>query len=135
MGGPQNLRVYGLLLRDGAVLIAAEKVGGHDVLKFPGGAVEEGETPEAALVREFREESGLSVRPVRLLHTPGTLFSPWTHANYTPLYYEVAGEGEPRVPAGEPVVLSFMDPDAAIAGGRMAGPEILALKRALGCAA
>jgi 8-oxo-dGTP pyrophosphatase MutT (NUDIX family) len=82
-------------------------------------------------VREFREESGLGVRPLRLLHVPGTLFSPWTHANYTPLYYEVAAAGEPRVPPGEPLELAFMDPDQAMASGRMAGPEILALKRAL----
>jgi 8-oxo-dGTP diphosphatase len=129
--GPENLRVYGLLLRAGKVLVAAERVAGRDILKFPGGAVEPGETPEAALVREFREESGLEVAPQALLHAPGTLFSPWTHAPYTPLYYLVDGDGAPRVPDHEPIALSFMDPRAAADSGRMAVPETVALRRAL----
>jgi mutator protein MutT len=36
------------------------------VWEFPGGKCEPGETPEAAAVRETREESGLSVRVDRL---------------------------------------------------------------------
>ena len=34
---------------------------------LPGGAIEPGETPAAAAVREVREETGLEVRPARLL--------------------------------------------------------------------
>ena len=45
--GPENLRVYGVLLRGGRVLVAAERVAGRDIFKFPGGAVEDGETPDA----------------------------------------------------------------------------------------
>jgi 8-oxo-dGTP pyrophosphatase MutT (NUDIX family) len=128
---PNNVRVYGLLLRAGKVLMADEKVGGRRVLKFPGGAVEAGETPERALVREFIEEGNLAVTPAYLLHVPGTLFSPWTHGEYTPIYYLVTGEGEPHVPNHEDVELKFMDPKEAIASGLMAAPEIIALKRAL----
>lgn len=131
MKGPENLRVYGILLRERRVLMAAERVAGREVLKFPGGAVESGETPERALVREFREECALRITPLRLLHAPGTLFSPWTHTNYTPLYYQVKGAGAPRVPPEEPIEMRFMPAREAIACGKMAEPEIVALKRAL----
>ena len=128
--GPENLRVYGVLMRAGRALMAAERVSGRDVLKFPGGAVEAGETPEAALVREFDEETCLAIRATALLHAPGTLFSPWTLRPYTPLFYAVAAEGAPRAPAGEALVLSFVAPAEAAAGGRMAEPDKLALARA-----
>ena len=129
--GPANVRVYGVLLRGGRVLIADEQVGGRDVLKLPGGAVEAGETPEQALCREFMEEGRLKVEPIRLLHVPGTLYSHWIHGLYTPLYYAVEGVGEPETPPGEPLVLRFMEPEKAVASERMAAPEVVAIGRAL----
>ena len=132
--GPANLRVYGVLLRGGRVLIADERVGERDVLKLPGGAVEAGETPEQALRREFMEEGRLKIEPTRLIHAPGTLYSHWIHGLYTPMYYEVRGGGEPETPPDEPVELVFMEPDKAIVSGRMAEPEIVALGRALAAA-
>lgn len=35
----------------------------YDYYKFPGGGIEEGETPIDALIRETQEESGLVIRP------------------------------------------------------------------------
>ena len=131
---PANLRVYGVLMRGGRVLIADEQVGERDVLKLPGGAVEAGETPEQALRREFMEEGRLEIEPTRLLHAPGTLYSHWIHGLYTPMYYEVRGNGEPETPPDEPLELRFLEPDKAMARGRMAEPEIVALGRALAAA-
>lgn len=131
MTGPENLRVYGLWLRRGRILIAAETVAGRAVWKFPGGGVEPLETPEAALVREYGEETGLAVRPLVLLHAPGTLHSPWTDRPYSPLYYAIEAEGEPAVPEHEPIELAFKTPDEALAGKRLAAPEIEALHRLL----
>jgi len=50
--------VAAVIERDGRVLIGQRKATGHHALKweFPGGKVEPGETPEAALARELREE-------------------------------------------------------------------------------
>jgi 8-oxo-dGTP pyrophosphatase MutT (NUDIX family) len=132
--GPENLRVYGVLVRDGRALMSAENVAGRDVLKFPGGAVEPGEAPEAALKREFVEECGLAIDAVALLHVPGTLFSPWTHMPYTPLFYAVSGDGEPIAPDHEPLEVEFITPEDAVASGKMAEPDKIALRRAIALA-
>ena len=48
---------------DGRVLIAERPAGKHlaGMWEFPGGKVQQGETPEAALVRELAEELGIDV--------------------------------------------------------------------------
>ena len=48
----------------GRVLIQVRPEGG---LSLPAGAIEPGERPDQAVVREVYEETGLTVRPVRLL--------------------------------------------------------------------
>jgi 8-oxo-dGTP pyrophosphatase MutT (NUDIX family) len=125
---PDNFRAYGLLRRGPRILIAAEYVGKVFCWKFPGGGVKEDETAEQGIVREYAEESGLVVSVGRLLHAPGTLMSPWTGRPYTPIFFEVAAEGDPRVPPHEPVELSFKTPDEALASGLMAEPEKIAMR-------
>jgi len=61
-GKGRRLRVSaGLILRDGRILICQRAAGDAFPLKweFPGGKVEEGEEPAAALARELREELGI----------------------------------------------------------------------------
>jgi len=60
--------VTGVVIRDGKVLLARHTYGGGaGKLIIPGGYVDLGETPQAALVREFREETGVEVAPQEII--------------------------------------------------------------------
>jgi 8-oxo-dGTP diphosphatase len=67
--------VAAVIERDGRLLICQRRKDGMLGLKweFPGGKVEEGETAEAALARELREELGVALRSckeiARVQHT------------------------------------------------------------------
>ncbi len=54
----------GVLIEGGRVLVSQRKKGAHlaGAWELPGGKVEEGEDPAAAVVRELREELGVEVR-------------------------------------------------------------------------
>jgi 8-oxo-dGTP diphosphatase len=51
-----TIRVYGLVVHDGMVLVADEMIRGQAVTKFPGGGLEYGEGTRECLARELREE-------------------------------------------------------------------------------
>jgi 8-oxo-dGTP diphosphatase len=63
--------VAGIAISGGKLFIARRKEGGDlgEKWEFPGGKVEEGETDEEALIREYREEFGVSVQTGPLLGT------------------------------------------------------------------
>ena len=90
------LVVAGILVRDGRLLLARRPAGGAfgGLWELPGGKVEEGERPAAALAREWREELGVRVAGL----------TPWGFADadgggrpLTLLFYTVgAVRGEPE---------------------------------------
>ena len=57
-----NLRAYGILIRDGRVLLSEEHYKGKQLIKFPGGGVEYGEGIQDALIREWREEMSCDIQ-------------------------------------------------------------------------
>ncbi len=66
-----SCRIYGVLLRQEQgpqVLLARSRFIEREFVNFPGGGVELGEAPIDALRREYREETGLEIRPVRVLY-------------------------------------------------------------------
>jgi 8-oxo-dGTP diphosphatase len=59
---------FGVVVRDGRIAVVRITREGHaPYIDLPGGARDGGEDDEAALVREFGEETGLRIRPQRLL--------------------------------------------------------------------
>lgn len=117
--------VCALIERDGHVLMAQRPAHKHlgGKWEFPGGKVEPGETPEAALHRELQEELGCTVEILRAL-------VPHTHAYATVTVQLIPyvtrllpSSGTPQthehaalrwVPAGELLALDLPDADLPI---------------------
>ena len=64
-----RISAYGLILQDGRILLC--RISDHLPLDaglwtLPGGGIDFGEDPADAMVREVREETGLSVRPLEI---------------------------------------------------------------------
>ncbi len=63
-----RVRVTGVLIEDGRILIVKQRVSAEREWSLPGGKVETGESLERAMVREMEEETGLQVRIAKLLY-------------------------------------------------------------------
>lgn len=93
--GVFSYRVAGICIRNGKILLQCTET---DLsLAVPGGHVAFGETHEAALVREFQEEMGVSIR-VGDLKWVGELFFPWGDkpCHQICLYYAVEADTLPE---------------------------------------
>ena len=88
----------GVVLRDGKML--ASYAAAADVWMIPGGGVENGETPEEAVVREVQEETGYVVRPVRQFLTISEYYEEYRYISHYFLC-EVIGEGETALTENE----------------------------------
>jgi len=58
---PTDLTVAAVVEMEGQYLLVEEHAMGEIVLNQPGGHIEAGESPEAAVIREVREETGCAV--------------------------------------------------------------------------
>ena len=60
----ERATAFGLVTQDGRLACVRVERGDRSYFDLPGGAVDGEETEEQALVREFVEETGLTVRPI-----------------------------------------------------------------------
>jgi 8-oxo-dGTP diphosphatase len=88
---------------DGRVLIAQRPEGKSmaGLWEFPGGKIEPGETPEAALIRELREELGIVIKPACLAPLTFASHSYETFHLMMPLFVCRRFEGTPHGREGQ----------------------------------
>ena len=67
MKKPHRIAAGGIILKGNAILLVRYGTGSNSYLVGPGGAVEEVENIEQAIVRETMEETGITVRPYKVL--------------------------------------------------------------------
>lgn len=63
-----QVRVTGILIENGKILLVKQNVTPDRKWSLPGGRVEQGETLEEAIVREIEEETGLTTKVNKLLY-------------------------------------------------------------------
>jgi len=102
-GGEGIIEVVAAVIeRDGRILIARRPAALHlgGLWEFPGGKRQPGETPEAALVREIREELDAAVTVGELLDDVE-----WTYPEKTVrlLFFRCALDDEPRAAEGQEI--------------------------------
>ena len=102
-GGEGIIEVVAAVIeREGRILIARRPAALHlgGLWEFPGGKRQPGETPEAALVREIREELDAAVTVGELLDDVE-----WTYPGKTVrlLFFRCALDDEPRAAEGQEI--------------------------------
>lgn len=112
---------FGIVERDGRIACVRVDRGPADYFDLPGGAVDGGETEAEALVREFVEETGLTVAPGERFAEAGQLFR---KSDGAPVH-NVGGFWTATVVAENPSAkveadheLVWLTPAAAVAGLR-----------------
>ncbi len=95
-GRPFNVRVYGIWLHEGKILINEELIRGEKVIKFPGGGLDFGEGTIECLIREWKEELDLTIEVLDHFYTTDFFqLSAFDNSQVISIYYWVAANEFP----------------------------------------
>ncbi len=90
-----NIRVYGIWLLNGCVLVNEEWIRGKKITKFPGGGLEFGEGTLDCLKREWQEELGMDITVGQHFYTTDYYQpSAYDDSQIMSIYYRVEGDPE-----------------------------------------
>lgn len=92
MGGRFNVRVYGICISNGQLLVNDELIRGQNVIKLPGGGLDFGEGTIDGLKREWQEELGIEITVRGHFYTTDFFqASAFDDSQVISIYYFVAG--------------------------------------------
>lgn len=88
-----NIRVYGIWIHDGHLLVNEEIIRGRQVIKLPGGGMEVGEGTIDCLKREWHEELGLQIEVTDHFYTTD-FYQPsaFDDSQVISIYYKVSAD-------------------------------------------
>lgn len=91
-----NIRVYGIWIRGGQVLVNEELIRGKKVIKFPGGGLDWGEGTLDCLKREWKEELNLEIDVLEHFYTTDYFqHSAFDDSQVISIYYLVSSHEPP----------------------------------------
>ena len=92
-----NVRVYGIWLHEGKLLINEENIRGQLITKFPGGGLDWGEGTIECLVREWKEELGWDIEVLDHFYTTDFFqHSAFDDSQVISIYYWVQAKHLPQ---------------------------------------
>jgi ADP-ribose pyrophosphatase YjhB (NUDIX family) len=106
-----NIRVYGIWIEDGQLLVNEEIIRGRRVVKLPGGGLELGEGTIEGLKREWMEELGLEIEVLRHYYTTD-FFQPsaFDDSQVLSIYYLVRADSSRPIQNTMPAERTFWLP-------------------------
>lgn len=128
-----NVRVYGIWIHNGRILVNEELIRGKKVIKFPGGGLDLGEGTIDGVKREWQEELQIEIQVLEHFYTTD-FFQPsaYDDSQVLSIYYLVTGadpeaaitnhvDGERTywMPVSEVTTYTFTLPIDKIVGGML----------------
>lgn len=85
-----NVRVYGIMIHNGMLLVNEEMIQGRSIIKFPGGGLDWGEGTRDCLIREWKEELNLDIQVADHFYTTDFFqASAFDNSQVISIYYTV----------------------------------------------